>query len=55
LRHEGLLKDVIEGTMQGKKPRRRPRISMLNELKEDSYGQMRRRAEDRDGVKLLDS
>jgi len=33
--------------MQGKRPRRRPRIGMLNELKEGSYGQMKRRAENR--------
>jgi len=28
--------------MQGKKSRGRPRIGMLNELKEDSYGQMKK-------------
>jgi len=27
--------------MQGKRPRGRPRIGMLNELKEGSYGQMK--------------
>jgi len=47
LRHEGLLRDVIRGYNAGKGPRGRPRISMLNELKEGSYGQMNRRAEDR--------
>jgi len=51
LRHEGLLRDVIEGKMHGKRPRGRPRIGMLNELKEGSYGQMKRRAEDRGGWK----
>jgi len=51
LRHEGLFRDVIEGKMQGKRPRGRPRIDMLNELKEGSYGQMKRRAEDRGGWK----
>jgi len=35
--------------MQGKRPRERPRIGMLNELKEGSYGQMKRTAEDREG------
>jgi len=35
--------------MQGKRPRERPRIDMLNELKDGSYGQMKRRAEDRGG------
>jgi len=33
--------------MQGK----RPRIGMMNELKEGSYGQMKRRAADRGGWK----
>jgi len=45
LRHEGLLRDVIEGKMQGKRPRGRPRIGMFYELKEGSY---ERRAEDRE-------
>jgi len=35
--------------MQGKRPRARPRIGMLNELKEGSYGLMRQKAEDRGG------
>jgi len=51
LRHEGLLRDVIEGKMLGKRPRGRPRIGMLNELKEGSYGQMKRRDEDSIGWK----
>jgi len=37
--------------MQGKRPRGRPRIGMSNELKDGSYGQMKRRAEDRGGWK----
>jgi len=45
--HEGLRRDVIEGKMQSKRPRGKPRIGMLNELKEGSSGQMKRRAEDR--------
>jgi len=50
LRHEGL-RDVIEGKMLRKKPRERPRIGMLNAMKEGSYGQMKRRVEDRGGWK----
>src|SRR5580698_10282718 len=34
---EGLLKDVIEGRMEGKPPRGRKRIGMLDDLKEESY------------------
>ena len=34
LRGEGLLKDVIEGRMEGKPPRDRKRIGMIDDLKE---------------------
>ena len=47
LRGDGLLKEVIEGKMEGRRPRGRPRIGMLDELKEGSYTDMKRRAEDR--------
>jgi hypothetical protein len=47
LRGDSLLKDTIEGRMEGKRPRGRPRIGMLDELKEDSYDAMKRLAEDR--------
>ena len=39
---EGLLREVIEGKMDGKRPRGRPRIGMLEELKDGSYQQMKR-------------
>jgi hypothetical protein len=48
LRHDGLFRDVMEGKMEGKRPRGRPRIGMLEELKEGSYVTMKRRAEDRE-------
>jgi len=51
LRHEKLLMDVMKGKMQERRPRGRPRIGMLNELNKGSYGQMKRRAEDREGWK----
>ena len=47
LRGEGLLKEVVEGKMEGKRPRGRPRKGMLDELKKGSYIDMKRRAEDR--------
>jgi len=37
LRGNKLLKEVIEGRIEGKRPRRRPRIGMLEELKEESF------------------
>jgi len=48
VRGEGLLKDMLEGRMVGKRARGRPRIGMLDELKEKSYEEMKRRAEDRE-------
>jgi hypothetical protein len=34
LRGEGLLRDVLEGTMWGSRPQGRPRIGMIDELRE---------------------
>jgi hypothetical protein len=47
LRGDGLMKEVMEGKMEGKRARGRPRKGMVTELKEGSYGEMKRRAEDR--------
>ena len=47
LRGEGLLRDVMEGRMEGKRTRGRPRKSMLEELMEDGYVRMKRNAQDR--------
>jgi len=51
LRGDGLLKDVIEGRIEGKRTRGRRRIDMIDELMEGTYGQMKRRAEDRVGCR----
>ena len=48
LRGEGLLRDVLEGRMIGKRPRGRPRIGMISELMEGSFEKMKRRAEGRE-------
>ena len=48
LRGNGLLKDVLEGRMLGKRPRGRPRIGMIDELMEGSFVKMKRRAEIRE-------
>ena len=45
VRGHSMLKDVIEGRMEGKRPRGRPRLDMLNELKENLYDSMKRLAE----------
>jgi len=41
-----LLKQVLEGRMEGKRPKGRPRFGMIDGLKEGSYVEMKRRAED---------
>ena len=48
LRGDGLLKEVIEGRMEGSKPRGRPILVMLDDLITDSYVDMKRKAEDRE-------
>jgi hypothetical protein len=48
VRGGGLLRDVMEGKMEGKRPRGRRRMGMIDELKGDSYGAMKRRAENRE-------
>jgi len=49
LRGGGLFRDIMEGRMEGKRTRGRKRLGMIDELKEDSYEMMKRRAEDREG------
>ena len=48
VRGDGLLKLVLEGRMENKRPRGRPRIGMIDDLMEGSYVSMKRRAEDRE-------
>jgi len=43
------MKDVIKGRMELKRTRGRRRIGMIDELMERTYGQMKRREEDRVG------
>ena len=51
LRGEGLMRDVMEGRMEGKRSRGRPRTGMLDDLIGKTYGDMKRKAEDRDDWK----
>ena len=48
LRGQGMLKHLIEGRMEGKRRRGRPRIGMIDDLKESSYVEMKKRAKDRE-------
>ena len=52
LRGDGLLKLVIEGRMEGKRPRGRPRIGMMDDIMMGSYGDMKRMALDRDSWRV---
>ena len=47
LRSNGLMKEVMEGRMEGKRPRGRMRFGMLEELNEGTYEEIKRRAENR--------
>ena len=47
-RGNGLLKEVIEGSIDGRRLTGRKRIGMLSELKEDGYANMKRRAGNRE-------
>ena len=59
MRENGLLRDVLEGRMLGSRPQGRPRMGIVDELREvetkavkkkkESFGSMKRRAEDRQG------
>ena len=48
VRGEGLLKLVLEGRMEGRKTRGRPRVGMIDDLLEGSYAVMKHSAQDRD-------
>jgi len=48
VRGNSLLKNVIEGRMVGKKPRGRPRMDIIDDLKEGCYAELKRRTEDRE-------
>ena len=45
---DALLKVVIEGRIDGRRPRGRKRIGMISELKEDGHANMKRRADNRE-------
>ena len=62
LRGDGLLRDVLKGRMLGRRPQGRPRMGMLDYLREidmkagkkkkESFESMKRRAEDRQGWRV---
>ena len=49
MRNPGLMRDVVEGRLEGKRPRGRKRMGMLDDLQSNmSYGALKCKAEDRD-------
>ena len=48
VRGEGFLKLVLEGRMEGRKTRGRPRVSMIDDLLEEFCEEMKHRAQDRE-------
>ena len=48
LRGDGLLRDVMEGRMMGKRSRGRLRAGMVDDLMEGSFVNLKRRAEERE-------
>ena len=53
MRGDGLMKEVMEGKMEGKRGPGRKRIGMIDELMiNEQYGDLKRRAEDRQGWRV---
>ena len=53
MRGDALMKEVMEGKMEGKRGRGRKRIGMIDELMENKqYGDLKRRAEERQGWRV---
>ena len=53
LRGNGLLKEVIEGRTEGKRPSGRKRLGMLSVLKDHGDAEIKRRSEDRESWRKL--
>ena len=51
-RGDGLMKLVLEGRMEGKRPRERPRMGMIDDLLDESRREMKRKAENREKLRI---
>jgi len=52
VRGDGLMKLVLEGRMEGKRPRGRPRMGMIDDVLDETYGDMKRKAENRENWRI---
>src|SRR6476469_9439716 len=48
VRGDGLMKFVLEGRMEGKIPSGRPRMGMIDDVLDETYGDIKRKAENRE-------
>src|SRR6478609_3564 len=49
---DGLIKLVLEGRMEGKRPRRRPIMGMIDDVLDETYGDMKSKAENRESWRI---
>src|SRR6476661_3044917 len=47
-----LMKLVLEGRMEGKRPREKPRMGMIDDVLDETYGDMKRKAENRENWRI---
>src|SRR6476469_4973433 len=52
VRGDGLMKLVLEGRMEGKRPKGRPRIGMIDDVLDERYRDMKRKAENQESWRL---
>ena len=52
MKGDGLLKLVIQGRLEGKRPNGRPRMGMIDDIMMGSYEHMKRRVLEREGRNL---
>ena len=43
---------VLEGRMEGKRPRGRPRMGTIDDVLDETYGDMKRKAENRENWRI---
>ena len=52
VRGDGLMKLVLEGRMEGKRPMGRPRMGMIDDVLDETYGDMKRKVENRENWRI---